>query len=316
MSIKRNSIGYFTLAIIATTLWGSAFAGGKIAFEYMPPIMLSGLRFALAGILCVPIVWITKTNYREQVKQHWRFIALFAFVQTFIQYGMFYMGLDLVPGAISAIVVGAGPLFIAVMAHITLPDDKLNVRKIAAILLGLSGIVFISLSSKSVTIDNPHFYIGICLLLVSNMVGSYTNIMVVKYGKEKVSPVLLTCVANFTGGVMLFLFSLIVEPVDAIRHILPAEFYLTLLWLAIIPAAGFSIWYYLLSLPEVRVSELNILKFIIPVVGAVLSWVLLPDESPNLQTILGIVIILSGVFLLQLPNVIGAHRNKKNHLVK
>ncbi len=299
MNIKRNSFAYFALALVATTLWGSAFAGAKIAFAHMPPIMLSGLRFTLAGLLCMPMLWLTKVQWREQIRAHWKFMTLFAFVQSFVQYGMFYMGLDLVPGAISAIIIGAGPLFVAIMAHLTLSNDKLTPRKILSISLGLSGIVFISLSSKSVTIDNPHFYTGVALLVGSNMIGSYTNIMVLKYRKGKVMPIMLTAYANFVGGLMLFIVSLFVEPCEALTHALPAEFYLTLLWLAIIPAAGFSIWYYLLSVPHVRVSELNMLKFIIPVVGATLSWLVLPDEHPTVQSLVGIVVILTGVILLQ-----------------
>jgi drug/metabolite transporter (DMT)-like permease len=56
-------------------------------------------------------------------------------------------------------------------------------------------------------------------------------------------------------------------------------------------ASAFSIWYKLLQRPGVKVSELNLWKFINPVTGAVLSWLLIPDENPELLTISGMVII-------------------------
>ena len=43
------------LAIFACLLWGSAFAGAKIGFEYTTPLHLSGMRFMLAGLLLIPI---------------------------------------------------------------------------------------------------------------------------------------------------------------------------------------------------------------------------------------------------------------------
>ncbi len=299
---QKDSLSYCLLAIVATTLWGSAFAVGKIGFEYMPPIMLSGVRFMLAGLLLLPMILITKVDWRTQMRGRWRFMLLFGFVQTFIQYGLFYMGLNLVPGAISAVIIGSGPLFVAVLAHFIMPNDKFSTRKVLAIALGIAGVISISLTGESLSLSSPHFYRGVALLIASNILGSYTNIMVAKYGAG-ISSSLLTMVANFSGGVLLFATSLIVEPHTALHTALPMEFYVALLWLAFIPAAGFSIWYYLLSLPDVKVSELNIWKFLVPIVGVVLSWVMLSDESPTLGTIVGIVIITTSVIVLQWPTI-------------
>lgn len=299
-NVQNNSKNwsYYALAIFATTLWGSAFAGAKIGFEYMPPMMLSGFRFMLAGLLLIPLLLIMKVSWRAQMV-HWRFMLLFGFVQTFLQYGLFYAGLNLVPGALAAIIIGAGPLFTAVMAHFSLSDDRLTPRKVFAVVLGLLGVASISLGGESLTINDPHFYRGFILLVVSNMVGSYTNIMVIKR-REPIAPIFLTMMANFSGGLLLFVVSLFVEPTEALSRSLPLEFYLALLWLAVIPAAGFSAWYHLLQRPGIKVSDLNVMKFIIPVVGVVLSWLLLPDEYPTLSSITGIIIISISVVVLQL----------------
>ncbi len=290
-------------------MWGSAFVGAKIGFEYMPPMMLSGVRFTLAGIMLMPMIYFMKINFCEQIARHWKFLTLFAFMQSFMQYGLFYMGLSITPSAISAIIIGAGPLFITVMAHLTLKDDKLNARKIFAVLLGVAGVVSISLTGEKVA-TSQHFYWGVALLLSSNLIGSYTNIMVVKNKSAELSPVLLTLFSNFTGGLMLLLTALLVEPTDALRNSLPVEFYVAITWLALIPAAGFSIWYYLLALPGVKVSELNIFKFLIPIIGVILSWLMLPDEYPTWGTVLGIVIISASVIVLQLPVILGYAEKK------
>ncbi len=301
MQVTKNSWSYYALASTAILLWGSAFAGAKIGFEYMPPMMLSGVRFSFAGLLLLPMIFLIKINLKEQIAQHWRFMAIFGFVQSFLQYGLFYMGLDLVPGAVAAIIIGAGPLFVSVMAHLTLNDDRFDLRKTTAILLGVAGVISISLTGEKIA-TSEHFYWGVALLLSSNLIGSYTNIMVVKHrAKGELSPVLLTMASNLSGGVMLFVVSLFVEPTEALHTALPLEFYVAITWLAIIPAAGFSIWYYLLSLPGVKVSELNIFKFMLPIVGVLLSWALLPNESPSWGTIRGMIIITSAVVVLQWP---------------
>ncbi|MBO5974863.1 MAG: EamA family transporter, partial [Paludibacteraceae bacterium] len=81
----------------------------------------------------------------------------------------------------------------------------------------------------------------------------------------------------------------------------PTNFWLALIWLAFIPAAGFSIWYTQLQKPSVKVSELNMWKFIIPITGAILSWILLPEETPNIYSVSGIIIITAALLLFQIP---------------
>ncbi len=294
-----SSFKYIALALVATTLWGSAFPTAKLAFDWVPPITLSAIRFVLAGVLLVPVVALMKVDWRKDLRQ-WRFILLFALVQTFLQYGLFYMGLNLVPSAIASIIIGAGPLFVAILAHFTMVDDRLDARKIIAVVLGVAGVVFISLSGEKIAgVAGAKFYYGVALLITSNICASYTNIMVVKH-KATISPIMLTLVANFSGGVMLLIAALAVERPEIDFSVLPTSFYLTILWLAIIPAAAFSVWYYLLSLPSVKVSELNIWKFTIPIIGVALSWLMLPDEYPSIWIVIGIVIISAAVLILQL----------------
>lgn len=291
-----SNFKYFSLVIIACTLWGSAFAVAKIGFQYCGPIMLSGIRFSLAGIILIPLLMSGKQSFISYFKE-WRFMLLFGFIQTFLQYGLFFMGLNEVSGAVSAIIVGAGPLFVTILAHLTIHDDKFTRRKIISILLGFSGILFITLSNGEFSSGGNNFYYGVLLLLISNIVGSSTNIIVVKNKHREISSIALTSFANFSGGIMLLIAAFLFEPITLSNP--PLEFYFAVVWLALIPAAGFSIWYYLLALPGVKVSELNIWKFIIPVVGAVLSWLLVKGEYPTWQEAVGILVISISIIVLQ-----------------
>jgi drug/metabolite transporter (DMT)-like permease len=144
---------------------------------------------------------------------------------------------------------------------------------------------------------NAGFWSGVGLLVASNLVGSYTNIMVVRRKEYNISPVALTSFANFTGGLGLIVVSLLVEhPVLASP---PPVFWIALVWLAIIPAGAFSLWYGLLQRPGVKVSELNVWKFMVPVFGCLLAWILLPEEHPDWTSLIGIAVIVGALWLLQ-----------------
>ena len=77
-------------------------------------------------------------------------------------------------------------------------------------------------------------------------------------------------------------------------------------------AAAFSIWYKLLQRPGVKVSELNLWKFIIPVAGAILSWLLVPGEKPEWITISGMIIITVSLILFY-RSTKENHSGYKNH---
>jgi drug/metabolite transporter (DMT)-like permease len=84
------------------------------------------------------------------------------------------------------------------------------------------------------------------------------------------------------------------------------DYWLILLWLSLMAATAFSIWFTLLQRPGVKVSELNLWKFIIPVAGAILSWLLVPGEKPEWVTVSGMIII-TGSLVLFFTN------NKESH---
>jgi drug/metabolite transporter (DMT)-like permease len=75
------------------------------------------------------------------------------------------------------------------------------------------------------------------------------------------------------------------------------RYWMILLWLSFMAASAFSIWYKLLQRPGVKVSELNFWKFINPITGAVLSWLLIPGEKPEWLTIAGMFIITTSLII-------------------
>lgn len=301
MPKKLNKIEINTIAIVTCLIWGSAFAFAKVGFDYMPPLRLSGYRFITAGLILMPILLFQRYNWKE-MKGQYGFVFLFAMIQNFLQYGLFYYGLNLVPASISAIIIGIGPLFITVLAHFSLKDDRITTKKIVSIIFGVSGVVFISLKNDVVISENPQFYLGLVILTMSNIIGSASNVVVARRTRQ-LSSIALTAVSCLFGGLMLFLFSLVVEPSDNVGIMgYPLKFYGALLWLAMIPAISFSLWYYLLKLPNVKVSEINIWKFLVPVFGVILSWIMLDNESANVYTVIGIVIISLSIIILQFPH--------------
>ncbi len=257
-------------------------------------MQFGSLRFILAGLM-VFMVYGKWHSYWTELKREWRFILKIAVIQVVVQYGLFYSGMNLVPGALGAMIVGSSPLFIAFVAHFTQPDDKMNWMKTTSFLVGVAGLAIITLGRQSVEMRNNLELFGVFLLIVNNMVSGYSNVLVSR-NKKPLSPIVLTSAFLFFGGIMLYLISLPVEGFQSGPF--PFAWYLSLLWLAFLSAAAFSIWFTLLKRPGVKVSELNMWKFLIPVSGAALSWLLVTGEKPDLISVTGMAVIVLALILM------------------
>lgn len=286
------------LAVTACLLWSTAFVGVKIGLQYCGPFSFAGLRFMLSGILLVPFWWKRRPAL-QVVRDHSRLIFLVACFQTFTLYGLFYFGMTLVPGALAAMVIGASPLVSAVLAHYFMTGDRMTALKAASIGLGLTGVTILSVSREPwASPAGLTESVGIGILLLSNFSGALGNIIVARH-RSSLEPVFLNSAQIFLGGLSLWAVSLPLE--GSMTWHMPWPFWISLLWLAFLSAAAFSIWFILLRRPSVRVSELNLWKFLIPVCGAALSWILLPGESPSFWPLTGMTCIAAAIVLFNAP---------------
>jgi drug/metabolite transporter (DMT)-like permease len=251
------------------------------------------VRFIISGLLILPFT-VKPAVYIKMLKDHWKLVAMVTILQTLINYSLFYHGLGLVPGALGAVVAGSQPLVTAVVASIMNKDDKLTRKKITTIIFGISGVILISAGRQAFKLGTAIELLGVLMILIANIALSTSNVLVSLKSKG-IHPFVLSSSSLFIGGVILYLVSIPVEGHH--QGTFPLKYWLILAWLSFMAAAAFSIWFKLLQRPEVKVSELNLWKFIIPIMGAVLSWLIVPGEYPEWVTIAGMVIITTSLIM-------------------
>ncbi len=275
------------LAILACLLWSTAFVAIKYGLRFAGPITFAGARFTLAGLLIAPFCGNPKTWLRT-IGGNLKAVLVLSVFQTSLHYGLFYAGMTLVPGALAAIVIGSAPLITAVTAHFMMPKERLNTVKVVSLFVGIIGVAIISLSRQPWHATGLRELGGISLLLVSSFSAALGYIIVAR-DRLAIPPLALNASQIFLGGVTLLLLSLPLEGVPSAHP--PAAFFLALGWLACVSAVAISIWYFLLKIRKVKVSDLNVWLFIIPINGAFLSWLLIPGESPSVLTVTGMLCI-------------------------
>ncbi len=296
--MKNISQTTIFLAILACLLWSTAFVGVKIGLQYHTPLQFAGIRFMISGILIVLYFGKYRQLIRE-IKTNIKFILVLGVVQIFVQYALFYSGINMVPSSLAAMIIGSSPFFIAIVAHYSFHNDKMTPLKTGSILIGVVGIAIITLGRQQIEVKGKLELLGIGLLLLNNLISGYANVLISKKSGG-ISPMVLSSTSLIIGGAMLFMVSI---PAEGL-HLgpFPATYYYSLVWLSFLSAAAITIWFSLLKRPGVKVSILNVWKFLIPVSGAALSWMIMPNEHPDLISIIGMAVIAISLLALNYAN--------------
>ena len=290
MYSKGNTIFW---AIVACLLWSTAYAGIKLGLQYDTPLHFAGLRFMIAGLMLLPFT-VRPSSYIRMIREHYKLALSVMVLQSLLNYSLFYLGMNLVPGSLGAVIVGSQPLVTAVVAAMMDKEEKLTRSKIITIVFGISGVILISAGRQAFRIGTALEFMGVILILGANIATAVSNV-IVSLKSRGMNPVVLSSFSLGVGGLIIYLASIPIE--GTVRVHRPFLYWADLAWLSFISAFAFSLWFKLLQRPGVKVSELNLWKFIIPVVGAILSWLLVPGEHPEMLTFAGMIIITLSLVL-------------------
>ena len=133
------------------------------------------------------------------------------------------------------------------------------------------------------------------LLLASIVFQGYSAISVSE-DKGRVDPVFLNAVQMFFGGLLIYGVGVAAEGFHPFWA-KPAGFYGSLGVLVFISVFAFSFWFMALRTEGAKVSDINMCRLINPVLGAVLSWIMLPGEYPHVSTVAGMAIIVGSLVI-------------------
>lgn len=136
----RSSIRLAYAAWIAVCLlWGTTFFGIRVSLETMPPALMGGLRWTLAGALLSAYVLATGRGLPRV--RDWGPIALLGFLMLGLGNGGVVFAEQWIPSGLAAVLVASAPFWM-VGVEACLPDgERLGPAAIAGLLIGFAGIL-------------------------------------------------------------------------------------------------------------------------------------------------------------------------------
>lgn len=297
---KTAPTGLIALAFAAVYLiWGSTYLAIRWCVETMPPFLMAGSRFLLAGaILFLVLRRFDKTPISLA---QWRAAAITGTLMLVGGNGLVCWAEQSVPSGIAGLMVATTPLWFAMLEWLLFRGDRPTIGAFSGIAIGLFGMYLL----LRPTDESAHRlnYPGVAALLCacfSWALGSLYS----RRAPRPASPLLTTATQMLGGGAALVIVSIFVG--DWARLDLAA----------VTPRAWFA-WVYLLSAGSIVAftayvwllqvcspTLVSTYAFVNPLIAIGIGW--LVGETPvTLQTGLAMGVVLIGVIVI---TVSPAHR--------
>ena len=274
------------LFLIVVLIWSSNWSVMKSGLGYAEPLTFVFHRFLFSSLSLLPAVIFMRRRIPTNREDLFRLLLLsiinaFGILSTNI-------GLASEKSGLSAVVTYTQPLFVFCMA-VPFLNEKARVYKILGILIGFAGVV--AISAREDTLLNS-ITSSMLFLLLGAFLWAVSTVYYKKF-LSRVEPVIVNVFQLSLGAVLL---GLITASSGELSLPSSTNYLLTVLYASIgASAIAFTLWICLLR--EEEATVLSSSSLVVPMVALFFGWLLL-GETVDLQSIIGAVLVISGVYLV------------------
>jgi len=274
-------------------VWGSTFLAIRIGVRELPPLLFAAMRFLAAGI--VLFAWVMTHGERLPGRRQWASIFLLAFLIFVIDYGCLFWAEQRVPSGIAAVMMATIPLFTALSEILFLRTQKLTVRLLAALLIGLCGVAVLVVRTFNIG-GQPIQPIGALALIAGSLSWSVASILTRKLPLPE-SKIMSSGAQMLVGGIML---TVAAAALGEFRGFDPlkvsAGAWIALLYLIVAGSIiGFTAYLWLIH--HESPTKVGTYAYVNPVVAVIIGY-LIGGEALGPRTILGTLFVLISVVVI------------------
>lgn len=267
-------------------IWGSTYLAIRIAIETIPPLLMAGIRFMIAGT--VMYLWGRLRSNEKPTKVHWKSAAIIGLMLLLIGNGGLSWSEQLIPSGIAALLVAVSPLW-----FILIDWMQGGVRPTAGVFIGLAlgtlGIAIL-VDPADLVGGGEVSAIGAAVLLGSSICWAFGSF----YSRRAVlpsSPALANGMEMLVGGVALLLAGSLAGELkdfhvaDITGRSVTAVAYLVVFGSII----GFSsyVWLFRVTTP----TRASTYAYVNPVIAVLIGWLVGGEELPARVALAAILII-------------------------
>ncbi len=277
--------------LVLALIWGAGMAIIKIGSRELAPLFMAGLRSLVAGF-CL-FIWMKVKGITifpsKIIVIHGIVIGLFFGAE----FGLIYVGLEYTLTSRAYVFLYTAPFFVALEAHFFLEGDRLNIWKVAGLLLAFSGVVIlfgVDLGSFSFS-TLP----GDLMIIAAAALWATTTVYIKKHLAHRTSPMQILYYQLLFSAPLLFAMSFAFEDPIVSGFSLVTAF--SVFYQCIIVAfLSYIAWFELIR--RHPVSLLHAFSFFTPILGVFLSGILIMNEFISPVLVAALILVSLGMFLV------------------
>jgi drug/metabolite transporter (DMT)-like permease len=120
-------------------IWGTTYLGIRVSLESMPPMLMGGLRWTLAGGLLS--MYLLARGEALPPRSRWGGIVLLGFLMLVLGNGGVVVAEQWIPSGLAAVLIASSPFWMAGVEGMLPDGERMRPGVVAGLLIGFAGIV-------------------------------------------------------------------------------------------------------------------------------------------------------------------------------
>jgi drug/metabolite transporter (DMT)-like permease len=272
-------------------IWGASYLFIKIGGAEIPPLTFVASRTIIASLALWAVIMIRREKLPKLRWTVWAPLLAMGIFNSAIPYTLITWGETEISSGLAGILTAMMPIFTVLIAHVVTHDEKLNLNKVAGILVGFAGVVVL-FSPNLRTGIKLSFYGELAVVVASASYG-LASVIAHKY-VQGVSHLNAAFGQLATASLVLLPLSL---TVDRPLGLSPSLAALASLGTLALLGTAFAYLLYYWMIDHTGATITSMVTYIIPVSAIVLGAVVLKEHF-DVTAFVGLAAIIAGVGLV------------------
>ncbi len=279
--------------IVLYFVWGSTYLGMSIAAKSMPPLLMSSIRFIIAGSFFFAVLRLLGTP--SPSKQQWKSALISGLLLFLGGNGLISIALLVVPSGITALLVTITPVWMTAIPWLAGRTERPRLIVVLGIILGFSGVAILIGTPSSFTHSAELYYYLVIVILATILwaLGS----LAAKAMPLPPSPWMSSAAQMLCGGIGLGLAGFATGEKFIVSEVSVRSWYALIYLTAIGSIAGFGAYVFLLK--NTTMARVSTYAFVNPIVAVILGYFIADEPITSHTVVAGAFIIIAVILILR-----------------
>jgi len=271
------------ICLIFSTTWLAI----KIGLATFAPFGYAGLRYLIACPILFAIARARRLRWPQGVRGY-TIPVLLGVLMFALPFALIYHAEDTVPSGLASVLFASHAIFVALLAHRFLAEERLTAARILGVVIGFGGVLVVFFERM----EGSGTWLGEAALVLCALVQA-VSLIIVRRTQRETPAVVLSCIGSGVAALVLLASSALFER-SLVRHF-SWNGVLALLYLAVFGSViAFTVAIYLMH--AIGANRIAMSAYIIPLLALVVGALAL-GEPLGARLILGAALVIGGVGL-------------------